>query len=128
MGVRGIRGAITVEEDTSQEVLAQTKELMEEIIRQNPVDPEDVAAIFITVTNDIISDFPAKAIRSIPGWDLVPLMCSNEIPVSGSLAKCIRIMMIANTELKQNEIKHIFLKGATKLRPDLVGGNELTVN
>ncbi|HJV44544.1 MAG TPA: chorismate mutase [Bacillota bacterium] len=128
MGMRGIRGATTVEEDSSQEILTHTKGLMEEIIKQNCVDPEDVAAVFITVTHDLQADFPAKAVRSLPGWDLVPLMCSNEIPVSGSLDKCIRVMILTNTAMKQNEVKHVFLRGAMRLRPDLVRSNELTAN
>jgi chorismate mutase len=122
MGVRGIRGATTVEQDTSAEILAATLELVEEMIKNNEFKPEDVASVLITVTTDLFSDFPAKSIRSIPGWDLVPLMCSTEIPVSGSLPKCIRVMMLVNTELKQNEVKHIFLREAVKLRPDLLAG------
>lgn len=120
MGVRGIRGATTVQEDASTEILEATEELVNEIIRQNQFLPEHVAAIFITVTTDLVSDFPAKAIRKIAGWDLVPLMCSTEIPVEGSLAKCIRVMMLVNTDLNADEVNHVFLKEATKLRPDLI--------
>ncbi|RXT13911.1 chorismate mutase [Ammoniphilus sp. CFH 90114] len=126
MGVRGIRGATTIKEDTSIEILEATQELMEELINQNVFLPEHVAAVFITVTTDIAADFPAKAIRKIPGWELVPLMCSTEIPVPESLPKCIRIMMLVNTDLNPDEVKHVFLRDAVKLRPDLAQKNALT--
>lgn len=126
MGVRGIRGATTVRENTSEAILAGTQQLVEEMIRQNQFLPDHVAAVFITVTNDLNSDFPAKAVRRIAGWDLVPLMCSNEIPVPGSLEKCIRIMMLVNTDLNADEVRHVFLNDAVKLRPDLVQRNALT--
>lgn len=126
MGVRGIRGATTVKEDKSADILEATKELVEELVRQNEFLPEQVAAVFITVTTDLVSDFPAKAVRKLEGWELIPLMCSTEIPVQGSLPQCIRIMMLVNTDLGTNEVKHVFLRDAVKLRPDLVGKNALT--
>ncbi|WP_134698972.1 chorismate mutase [Ammoniphilus sp. YIM 78166] len=128
MGVRGIRGAITVKEDTSTEILEATEELVHEIIGQNQILPDHVAAIFITVTTDLVSDFPAKAIRKIGGWELVPLMCSTEIPVLESLSKCIRVMMLVNTDLNPDEVNHVFLREAKKLRPDLADINALTSN
>lgn len=126
MGVRGIRGATTVKEDQSTDILEATKELVEELVKQNEFLPEHVAAVFITVTTDLVSDFPAKAVRQIEGWDLIPLMCSTEIPVQGSLPQCIRIMMLVNTDLGVEEVKHVFLRDAVKLRPDLAGKNALT--
>ncbi len=128
MGVRGIRGAITVKEDTSTEILDATEQLVHEIISQNQILPEHVAAIFITVTTDLVSDFPAKAIRKIEGWELVPLMCSTEIPVLESLSNCIRVMMLVNTDLNPDEVNHVFLREAKKLRPDLADINALTSN
>ncbi len=126
MGVRGIRGATTVMEDKSEYILEATQELVEELVRQNEFLPEHVAAIFITVTTDLVSDFPAKSVRQLTGWDLIPLMCSTEIPVQGSLPQCIRIMMLVNTDLSADEVRHVFLRDAIKLRPDLVGKNALT--
>lgn len=126
MGVRGIRGATTVKEDKSQDILEATRELVEELVKQNKFLPEHVAAVFITVTTDLISDFPAKAVRQLTGWEMIPLMCSTEIPVQGSLPKCIRIMMLVNTDLGAAEVKHVFLREAVKLRPDLAGKNALT--
>jgi len=119
MFVRGIRGATTVESDNKEEVLSATKELIEQIIAENGINPEDLACVYITVTNDLTSAFPAVAIRQLPGWELVPLMCSLEVPVEGSLPLCIRLMVMANTEKRQDEIHHVYLREAMRLRPDL---------
>lgn len=118
MAVRGIRGAITVQEDNATEVLQATRELLEEIIKQNEVESQDIASIIFTVTQDIKSIFPAEAARSM-GFNLVPLMCSLEIGVQGSLPLCIRVLVHLNTEKSQAEIKHLFLRDASKLREDL---------
>lgn len=120
MGVRGIRGAITVETNTAAEIIAATEILLQEIITQNEVVPEDIASVIITTTEDLNDVFPAKAARSFTGWEYVPLMCAREIPVPGSLPKCIRVMLHVNTAKTQREIKHVFLREAVKLRPDLV--------
>ncbi|GAA4843837.1 chorismate mutase [Paenibacillus vulneris] len=119
MLVRGIRGATTVEHDEKNEVLTATRELLQQIIAENGILPEEIACVFITVTNDLTTTFPAVAIRQLPGWELVPLMCSLEVPVEGSLPKCIRLMVMANTEKRQDEIVHVYLKEAMRLRPDL---------
>ena len=81
--------------------------------------PEDVASALFTVTDDLVSTFPAQAARQM-GWGLVPMMCAREIPGPGSLPKVIRVLVHWNTELKQNEITHVYLRDAVKLRPDLV--------
>lgn len=120
MYVRGIRGATTVEHNDAEEILAATTELLQAVIEQNEVAAEDVGAVLITLTADLDSAFPARAIRSIRGWELVPLMCSNEVPVKGSLEKCIRLMLLVNTTKAQHEIKHVYLNKAKILRPDLV--------
>lgn len=117
--IRGIRGAISVEENTEAAILNATRELLEKIIDVNHFHPEDIASVIATVTDDLNATFPAKAIRSIAGWDLVPLMCAREIPVPGSVAKCIRVLIHVNTELSQKDIKHVFLGHAASLRPDL---------
>lgn len=117
--IRGIRGAITVEENTEKAIYQATGELMHELVLQNDIDPELVATVFATVTDDLDAAFPALAIRSIPGWELVPVMCAREIPVAGSMPKCIRILIHVNTEKIQKEIQHVYLKRAAGLRPDL---------
>ncbi|GAB7387517.1 chorismate mutase [Bacillaceae bacterium] len=120
MTVRGIRGATTVKENSAAAILEATQELLGEMIERNRLVPEQVASVLFTVTRDLDAEFPAKAMRSFPGWEWVPLICANEIPVPGSLDKCIRIMMLVNTEKRQDEINHVFLKEARGLRPDLL--------
>ncbi|WP_040951183.1 chorismate mutase [Gorillibacterium massiliense] len=120
MWVRGIRGATTVSQNEEQEILDATIELLKQIVMENDVKPEDICSVFITTTHDVTAVFPAKSIRQMPGWELVPLMCSLEIPVEPSLPRCIRLMVQINTEKRQDEIVHVYLKEAMKLRPDLV--------
>ncbi|NGQ94566.1 chorismate mutase [Brevibacillus sp. SYP-B805] len=119
MGVRGIRGAITVEENTKEAIVQAARLLLEEIVKRNDVHPDDIASVLITATDDLDAAFPAQAARSLAGWDYVPLMCAREIPVPGSLPFCIRVMMHVNTEKKPSEIRHVFMREAVKLRPDL---------
>jgi len=120
MKVRGIRAAATVEANDAAQIKEVTLTMLHTLIQENDVHPEDVASIFITVTQDLNQAFPAQTIRQLPGWDLVPLMCSLEVPVQGSLEKCVRLMVLVNTEKAQNEINHVYLGGAKVLRPDLV--------
>ncbi|MEN6461292.1 MAG: chorismate mutase [Syntrophomonas sp.] len=122
MVIRGIRGAITVLHDTPEEVLQATSELLKTIHKENDFQVEDIASIFFTVTADIKSVFPARAARSM-GWDLVPLLCFQEIEVPGALPRCIRVLVQINTQKSQEEIKHIYLKDAWKLRQDLMNNN-----
>lgn len=124
MKVRGIRGAITVSENDETQMLAATRKLLLEICQQNQIEPDDVASIFITVTKDLNATFPAKAIRMIPGWAYVPMICANEIDVPNGLEKCIRILMHVNTNQPPEQIHHVFLGEAVSLRPDLVDGRK----
>ncbi len=120
MPIRGIRGATTVTADTPDLILQATRELLEEILAANTgMAPEDVASALFTVTDDLVSTFPAQAARQM-GWGLVPMMCAREIPVPGSLRRVIRVLVHWNTELAQKEITHVYLREAVKLRPDLV--------
>lgn len=120
MGTRGIRGATTIANNTETEILENTKHLLEEMITYNRVEPTDVSHVFISVTEEIDAVFPAKALREFAGWTYVPVMCMREVPVQGSLPKCIRIMMVTRTQLEQHDIHHAFQNEAVKLRPDLV--------
>ncbi|TCZ81209.1 chorismate mutase [Paenibacillus albiflavus] len=124
MYVRGIRGATTVEQNEEMEILEATSELLEEIIAANEFTPEDIGSVIVTVTSDVTATFPARAIRQMPGWDLVPLMCALEIPVDNSLPLCIRLMVHVNTNRKQNEMCHIYLRKAKVLRPDIVDNSK----
>ena len=120
MSIRGIRGATTIELDLPEEIINATKELLLAMMKANPgLQPEDVASAFFTVTHDLVSVHPAQAARQM-GWNTVPMMCATEIPVPGSLPKCIRVLVHWNTELEQKNIKHTYLNEAIKLRPDLV--------
>jgi chorismate mutase len=120
MYLRGIRGATTVERNEAEEILTATSELLQAIVEANDFRPEDIGSVFITVTADITAIFPAVAIRSLVGWELVPLMCSLEVPVENALPKCIRLMVQINTTKSQAEIAHVYLKEAKALRPDIV--------
>lgn len=122
--IRGIRGAITVNENNDTEIINATEQLLRKMIEDNnTIDPNSVASVFISVTGDLSAAFPAKAMRLIDGWTYVPVMCMTEIPVPSSLEKCIRVMMHVNTNVPQEEINHIYLGGAISLRPDLTKGN-----
>jgi chorismate mutase len=115
---RGIRGATTVEGDHAEEILAATRELLAHMARANDLLPEDVASVTFTVTPDLTAAFPARAARQI-GWTLVPLLDALEIPVPGSLPRCIRVLVHWNTNKTQSQVHHVYLRGAAVLRPDL---------
>jgi chorismate mutase len=120
MSIRGIRGATTVPADHPDLILQATCELLEAILEENTgLQPEDVASAIFTVTDDLNSTFPAQGAREM-GWGLVPMMCAREIPVPGSLPRVIRVLVHWNTEIPQSEIKHVYLRDAVRLRPDLV--------
>ncbi len=116
--VRGIRGATTVKENQYREIHQATEELVREMVQENEIEPEEVAAAFFTVTSDLNDAFPAQAARDM-GWRLVPMMCSVEIEVPGSLSRCVRVLLLVNTSKEQKEIKHVYLKEAKRLRSDL---------
>jgi chorismate mutase len=120
MTIRGIRGATTVAVDQPDLILQATRELLEAILEENEgMQSEDVASAIFTVTDDLVSTFPAQAAREM-GWGLVPMLCAREIPVPDSLPRVIRVLVHWNTEILQSEIKHVYLRDAVKLRPDLV--------
>ena len=114
---RGIRGATSVTENTREAILSGTRELLNAIIDENGIRVDDIASIFFSVTKDLDAEFPAKAAREL-GMGDTPLLCLNEISVPSALQRCIRILLHVNTEKKQSDIKHIYLKEAVKLRPD----------
>ena len=117
MRCRGVRGATTVEENTAGAILAATSELLALIVEANDLKVEDVASAIFTTTPDLTAAFPARAAREI-GWRDVALLDAQEIPVPGSLERCIRVLIHWNTEKSAAEIKHVYLKGAQALRPD----------
>jgi chorismate mutase len=121
--IRGIRGAITIESNTPELIYSETERLVKEMARVNKIDPEDIASVIVTTTPDINAAFPAKAVRSIEGWKYVPIMCTHEMNVPGSLPLCIRVLMHVNTTVPQKDIQHVYLNDAVTLRPDLVNEN-----
>lgn len=118
MYCRGVRGATTVESDSRDEILASTRQLLALMIRLNGIEPQDVGSAIFTTTEDVNAEFPALAARQL-GWLEVPLLCTHELNVPGSLPKCIRILLNWNTPKTQHEITHVYIKDAVKLRPDL---------
>ncbi|MCH2210624.1 MAG: chorismate mutase [Fuerstiella sp.] len=119
MAVRGIRGATSVTKDDPELIREATQELIEQILKRNRIEDYDhvISAIF-TTTEDLRSTFPAEAARHI-GMTLVPLLCAQEIPVQGSMPRCIRVLLHVNTERSTAEIEHVYLREAQKLRPDM---------
>ncbi|HET7564798.1 MAG TPA: chorismate mutase [Gemmatimonadaceae bacterium] len=117
--VRAIRGATTVARDDAELIRVATRELLEQIVARNALVPDDIISVVFTVTADLTSEFPAHAARAL-GWVDVPLLCTMEIPVPGSLQHCIRILLHIETDRSRDEIAHVYLRGATVLRPDLV--------
>jgi chorismate mutase len=116
---RGVRGAITTTEDTREAILSATQELLGRMLEANQIsDFSTIGAMFFTLTDDLKAAFPAEAAR-ILGMQMVPLINSREIPVPGSLSKVIRVMMLWETEVPQAQVKHIYLREAVRLRPDL---------
>ncbi len=120
MKQRGIRGAITVEANTAEAVRAAVVELITEIKQKNNYNEDDISHVIFTMTEDLDCIYPAKAAREkFKKWQNVPMMCTQELKIKNSLEKCLRIIIIINTNLAQNEIKHVYLKGAKILREDL---------
>lgn len=120
MPVRGIRGAINVDANTREAIFARTRELLKAMIRANRLRPEDVAAAFFTMTPDLDADFPAYVARDM-GWMHVPMMCAGELGVPGAMPRVVRIMLLVNTNVPPEKIRHQYLGDTPALRPDLAG-------
>ena len=117
--VRGIRGAITEEEDTPEAIHQATRELLLKMLEANGIQSyEELAAVIFTVTEDLTSAFPAEAARQI-GMHRVPLLSAREVPVPGSLPRVIRVLALWNTDTPQDRVRHVYLREAVRLRPDL---------
>lgn len=118
MMVRGVRGAITVEGDDAEAIWSATGELLAALIEANGIAEEDVASVIFTTTHDLTAAYPAKAARDM-GWTQTALMGCQEMAVPGGVEKCIRVLIHWNTTKGIGEVRHIFLRGAAVLRPDL---------
>ncbi len=118
MSICCIRGAITVEENTRENILYNSKLLLNEIIKKNNININSINSVFFTATKDITKVYPAVAAREI-GICEAGLMCVQEMFVEGSLEMCIRVLITANIAIRQKDVKHVYMKNAKKLRPDL---------
>ncbi|HRE48983.1 MAG TPA: chorismate mutase [Aggregatilineales bacterium] len=114
---RGVRGATTVTVNTREAILTATRELLRLIIKANGIAPDDVASAFFTTTLDLNADYPAIAARQL-GWLNVALMCAHEMAIPHGLPQCIRVLVHWNTTRAQNEVHHVYIRGAEHLRPD----------
>ncbi len=114
---RGIRGATTVTANTADAIAEATRDLLEQIIEANGVQPEDITSVFFTTTADLNAEYPALAARTL-GWQDVALMCSHEMAVPHGLKMCLRVLIHWNTTRRADEIQHVYIRGAVALRPD----------
>jgi len=119
--IRALRGATTVEADEASAIVAATAELLTELLDRNEVAPNEVVSVLFTATDDLSAEFPAVGARSV-GLSDVPLMCAREMAVPGSVGRCIRVMMHLYTKRPADELVHVYLRGASHLRSDLVSG------
>jgi chorismate mutase len=115
---RGVRGATTADSNTRDDILTATRQLLALMIRLNGIEPQYVASAVFSLTRDLDAEFPALAARQL-GWLDVPLLCTYEVDVPGSLRRCVRVLIHWNTDKPQNEIRHVYVKEAERLRPDI---------
>jgi chorismate mutase len=120
---RGIRGATSVEANDAEAIVAATRELLACIVTANGLAMEDVASVIFTATPDLDTAYPALAAREM-GWSDVPLLCMQEMAVVGSLPRCIRVLLLWNTNRSADQVQHVYLNQARVLRPDLVPNME----
>ena len=114
--VRGLRGATTADANTEEAILYATRELLEELVNANDVSADDIAAVTFSVTNDLDAEFPAVAARVHMGWTEVAMMCGYEMNVPGGQERCIRVMVLVNTDKRPDELERIYLRDAANLR------------
>ena len=119
MAIRGIRGAITVDENSKEQIGLAARQLVTKILSQNELHVENIGAIIFSSTEDLTAAFPSTAIRQRPAFRLVPFFDTREPAVENSLPLCIRVLILADIDRAQNKIHHVYLGGAKNLRPDL---------
>ncbi|MSP78759.1 MAG: chorismate mutase [Dehalococcoidia bacterium] len=116
LACRGIRGATTAEANTRDAIAKATQELLEELIKANDIRPENVAAAIFSTTRDLTAAYPATTARVHFGWTHVAFMSTHEQEVPDDLKHCIRVLVLVNTEKKQEEVRFVYLKEAVALR------------
>ncbi len=117
--IRGVRGATTVESNANEAILEATQELLGIMIARNGIVEDDVASVLFSATPELDDTFPAKAAR-LMGWTRTALMGFQEADVKHGLPMCIRVLIHWNTNKSIDQIRHVFLREAVALRPDLV--------
>ena len=122
--MRGIRGAITVENDDEESIWQAGETLISEIMQRNQLRSEDIGAIIFSMTDDLQAAFPTTGVRRLSGFEFVPLFDARQCAIDGSLPKCIRALVLADIAIPQREIRHVYMKGAAKLRPDLAASDD----
>jgi chorismate mutase len=116
--VRAIRGATTLAEDSREQVITRTQELLHEVFDRNDLTQDDVVSIVFTATDDISSAFPAEAAREA-GIESVPLLCARELEIEGGIERCVRVLLHVYTHRRPAELRHPYLHEARQLRTDL---------
>ena len=119
MNCRGMRGATTVGENSERAIIAATQTLLERMVSANSIATENIASVIFTTTPDLDAAYPARAARDL-GWTDTPLLGMQEIDVPDSLPRCVRVLILWNTDLPVDQITHVYLGAAAVLRPDLV--------
>ena len=117
--IRALRGATTVAGDDPLLIREAVQELLEVLLEENNLTPSEVISAVFTATPDLVSEFPAHAARLF-GWDDVPLLCAQELPVPGSLPRCVRVLLHVETSRPRHDMKHAYLHDAILLRQDLL--------
>lgn len=112
---RGLRGATVADANTPEAIYAATREMLSRLIEANGIVERDLAMAYFTVTPDLNAAFPAAAARQL-GWNNTALMCATEIPVPDALPRCIRVLILLNTDQEPHELTNIYLNGAEVLR------------
>lgn len=123
MKCRGIRGATTIQENSREEILKETKNLLTEMVRANEINQEDIGSVIFTTSTDVNAEYPAVAARRL-GWYDQALLCGHEMDVPGGLEKCIRVLIHWNTTKAAGEINHVYINGAEVLRPEHAISNQ----
>lgn len=117
--IRGVRGATSVDTNEPTAIIERVKELLQQLMRENQIKLDDIGAAIFSSTPDLDAAFPAVAARQL-GWDFVPLFGTQEMDIQGGLPRCVRVLLLLNTELPSQAIRHVYLHAAVVLRPDIV--------
>ncbi len=123
MPCRGIRGATCVETNDAEAIVAAMREMLEQIVADNDLAVEDIACVIFTATPDLDAAYPARAAREM-GWMTTPLLCEQEMLVKGGMPRCIRALILWNTDLPAEQVQHVYVGKARALRPDLAASQD----